>query len=29
VWQDAAYQSHLLGGIKWALRLQEKGTVKL
>jgi type 1 glutamine amidotransferase len=29
VWQDEAYQRHLLGGIKWALRLQEKGAVKL
>jgi type 1 glutamine amidotransferase len=28
VWQDEAYQRHLLGGIKWALRLQEKGAVK-
>ncbi|MFN4033943.1 MAG: ThuA domain-containing protein [Fimbriimonadales bacterium] len=29
VWQSEAYQRHLLGGIVWALRLQETGAVKL
>ncbi len=28
VWQSEEYQRHLLGGILWALRLQEKGAVK-
>ncbi|MCS7208646.1 MAG: ThuA domain-containing protein, partial [Fimbriimonadales bacterium] len=28
VWQSEEYQRHLLGGIKWALRLQERGAVR-
>lgn len=28
VWLNETYQRHLLGGIKWALRLQEKGSFK-
>lgn len=28
VWESPEYQRHLLGGILWALRLQEKGAVK-
>ncbi|MCS7300651.1 MAG: ThuA domain-containing protein [Fimbriimonadales bacterium] len=28
VWESEAYQRHLLGGIKWALRLQERGAVQ-
>ncbi|MDW8106089.1 MAG: ThuA domain-containing protein [Armatimonadota bacterium] len=29
VWESEAYQRHLLGGILWALRLQERGAVHL
>ncbi|CUU37584.1 hypothetical protein DCOP10_120112 [Armatimonadetes bacterium DC] len=28
VWMSEEYQRHLLGGIRWALRLQERGAVK-
>ncbi|GIV11209.1 MAG: hypothetical protein KatS3mg020_0700 [Fimbriimonadales bacterium] len=28
VWQSEDYQRHLLGGVKWALRLQERGAVQ-